>query len=625
MFLILMGVSGSGKTTTGQLAAKRLGWPFYEGDDYHPPQNVAKMAAGVPLNDQDRAGWLASLADLVSSAVASGSNGILACSALKRQYRRILAGSHPGEVKFIFLKGPFNLIRDRMGRRSGHYMSAGLLSSQFAVLEEPPGAYTLDITLPPEEIADRIVGYAMRNKPALGIIGLGVMGRSLAANFSRHGYDPTGYDIVPHSQADVDFRLASSPQELAGLLPAPRILLVMVPAGDAVNASIASVKPYLSPGDVVIDGGNSFFLESERHAVEMERDGFLFVGMGVSGGESGALWGPSLMPGGSAPAWETIQPMLEAIAARAPDGLPCVDWMGPGGSGHYIKMVHNGIEYADMQLIAEVYDLLHRGAGLSNSDLSRVFAAWNEGELKSYLVEITARILARVDDLTGLPLVDVILDEAAQKGTGKWASQNSMDTGAPVPAITAAVESRLISALKQERLAASAVLGGRPAFQHSRESLVAAAGQALYAAKVTAYAQGLALLGAASSQYGWNLDIARVVPLWRAGCIIRAALLEDITAAYRQSPGLPNLLLFPAFTGAVRQREAAWRKVVSTAVLSGIPVPGLAASLAYFDAYRSETLPANLVQAQRDYFGAHTYRRTDREGIFHTAWEDPIP
>jgi 6-phosphogluconate dehydrogenase len=327
------------------------------------------------------------------------------------------------------------------------------------------------------------------------------------------------------------------------------------------------------------------------------------------------------MPGGSKEAWPRVQAMFEAISAKAEDGEPCVAWMGTGGAGHYVKMVHNGIEYGDMQLIGEIYDLLHRGAGISNAELADIFAQWNTHELRSYLIEITAKILTRIDEETGKTLVDVILDEAAQKGTGKWTSQTALDTGAPIPTINAAVESRLLSALKDERVMAAKVLGSAKVFTGDKEALVAAAEQALYASKITSYAQGLSLLKLASKEYNWDIDLSQIVPVWRAGCIIRAALLSDITNAYRRNPDLPNLLLDEAFTQAVVRRQAAWREVIQTAVGLGIPMLAIGASLAYFDAYRSEVLPANLTQAQRDYFGAHTYRRVDREGSFHTKWE----
>jgi 6-phosphogluconate dehydrogenase len=461
----------------------------------------------------------------------------------------------------------------------------------------------------------------METKYKLGILGLGVMGRSLAKNFARNGFLPIGYDVAPHLPEDFDVAVANAPEALVTALEPPRVILMMIPAGAPVDGAIASLKPYLSKGDLIIDGGNSHFADTERRVKELQEDELHFIGMGVSGGETGALWGPSLMPGGSKEAWPRVKAMFEAIAAKAEDGEPCVAWMGAGGAGHYVKMVHNGIEYADMQLIAEIYDLLHRGAGISNAELADIFAQWNARELRSYLIEITAEILTRIDDETGKTLVDVILDEAAQKGTGKWTSQTALDTGAPIPTINAAVESRLLSALKEERVVAAKALGSAKKFAGDKKALVAAAEQALYASKICSYAQGLALLKMASEEYGWNMDLSQIVPVWRAGCIIRALLLSDITNAYRRNPDLPNLLLAEVFTRAVLNREAAWRQVVQIAVGLGIPLMATSDSLAYFDAYRSEVLPANLTQAQRDFFGAHTYRRVDREGTFHTQWE----
>jgi 6-phosphogluconate dehydrogenase len=395
----------------------------------------------------------------------------------------------------------------------------------------------------------------------------------------------------------------------------------MVPAGPQVDRAIAHLKPYLEPGDILIDGGNSFFLDTERRSLALETEGFNFIGAGVSGGEEGALWGPSLMPGGQRAAWEAIAPIFRSIAAKAEDGQPCVEYIGPRGAGHYVKMVHNGIEYGDMQLIAEIYDLLHRGLRLSSSELQMIFSEWNTGELQSYLIEITADIFSKTDRETGLPLVDQILDEAQQKGTGKWASQNALDIGAPIPTINAAVESRILSSLKSQRIHASRVIHG-PAvdYQGDRQHLVDAARQALYASKITSYAQGLALLRIASEEYHYNLRLDEIAKIWRGGCIIRAGLLGDIMAAYQRDPALVNLLLDDTFRIAVESRQRAWRFVVQTAVGLGIPVLALGASLAYFDSYRSERLPANLTQAQRDYFGAHTYRRIDRDGVFHTEW-----
>ena len=464
----------------------------------------------------------------------------------------------------------------------------------------------------------------------IGIVGLGVMGHNLALNMERNGFPVAGYDLdaaktkafLEGPGAGKQILGVDSPSALMAALEKPRRVLMMVPAGAPVDRAIAHLKPHLGPGDILMDGGNSFFLDTERRNKELEAEGFNFVGTGVSGGEEGALWGPAIMPGGQREGWEAVAPVLQAIAAKAEDSQPCVDYMGPRGAGHFVKMVHNGIEYGDMQLIAEVYDLLRRGLGLTAGELHETFSEWNKGELKSYLIEITADILKHVDPETGAPLVDVILDEAQQKGTGKWTSQNALDIGAPIPTINAAVESRILSSLKSQRVAASKILKGpNPVFKGNREKLISAARDALYASKITSYAQGLGMLRLAADEYQYDLQPGIIAKIWRAGCIIRASLLGDIMDAFQRNPRLVNLLLDDAFKTAVESRQESWRYAVQTAIGLGIPVLALSASLAYFDAYRCERLPANLTQAQRDYFGAHTYRRTDREGTFHTEWQ----
>jgi 6-phosphogluconate dehydrogenase len=463
----------------------------------------------------------------------------------------------------------------------------------------------------------------------IGVVGLGVMGANLALNMERNGFAVAGYDLEeskgkaflsgPAAGRRVD--IAASPDALMAMLKRPRRVLMMVPAGGPVDSAIAHLKPHLEPGDILIDGGNSWFLDTERRSKALAADGFHYIGTGVSGGEQGALWGPAIMPGGQREAWEALAPIFRAIAAKADDGEPCVDYIGPGGAGHYVKMVHNGIEYGDMQLIAEVYDLLSRGLGIPAAELAGIFGEWNTGELRSYLIEITAAVLSKIDPETGRPLVDLILDEAQQKGTGKWTSQHALDIGAPIPTINAAVESRILSALKAERVHASRVLHGpSPRYESSRDKFVAAARAALYASKITSYAQGFGMLRMASAEYHYDLKMADIARIWRAGCIIRASLLGDITAAFGRDAALANLLLDDAFRQAVESRQGSWRFVVQVAVETGIPVPAMSASLAYFDAYRSERLPANLTQGQRDYFGAHTYRRVDRPGVFHTEW-----
>ncbi len=463
----------------------------------------------------------------------------------------------------------------------------------------------------------------------IGVVGLGVMGSNLALNMERNGFRVAGYDLdaakarafVTGPGAGRNVEIATSPDELIAMLQRPRRILLMVPAGKPVDGAISHLEGHLEAADILIDGGNSHFLDTERRNRDLAAKGFHYVGTGVSGGEQGALWGPSIMPGGQVEAWNALAPVLRAIAAKADDGEPCVDYMGPGGAGHLVKMVHNGIEYGDMQLIAETYDLLSRALGMSAPELAKVFGDWNTGELKSYLIEITAAVLSKVDPDTGRPLVDVILDEAQQKGTGKWTSQKALDVGAAIPTIDAAVESRIVSSMKPQRVAASRVLKG-PSLSYTgeRQRLIDAARDALYASKITSYAQGLSLLRAASEEHKYDLKPATIARIWRAGCIIRATLLGDIMSAFQRDAGLVNLLVDPVFADAIHRRQAAWRDVVQTAVGLGVPMPATCASLSYFDAYRSDRLPANLTQGQRDYFGAHTYRRVDKPGVFHTEW-----
>ncbi len=467
----------------------------------------------------------------------------------------------------------------------------------------------------------------------IGLIGLATMGQNLVLNMERNGYKVvvfnrtrTTTDAFMKSRASgKSIRAAYSLKELVTLLKKPRKILLMVKAGEPVDEMISQLMPLLEPGDLIMDGGNSFFQDTERRAEEVRSKGYLYVGMGISGGEEGALWGPSLMPGGSREGYALIEPIMKAIAAKV-DGNPCVIYIGPRGSGHYVKMIHNAIEYGDMQLIAETYDLLYRGLGSSAKELHQLFSKWKEGPLSSYLIEITSDIFAATDDETGQPLVDKILDSAGQKGTGRWASQNAFELGVPIPTINAAVEARNLSAYKEEREHASKVFPQPPSsFSGNRSAFTEKVAEALYASKICSYAQGFALLRVASSHYQYGLDLAEIARIWRGGCIIRAQFLDDVSKAYRNSPHLPNLMVSPFFREALLQREKSWRHVVGTAIQLGIPVPAMSASLAYFDAYRSPRLPANLIQAQRDYFGAHTYRRIDREGIFHTEWKKTKP
>ncbi|AOJ34572.1 NADP-dependent phosphogluconate dehydrogenase [Burkholderia metallica] len=467
-------------------------------------------------------------------------------------------------------------------------------------------------------------------KQAIGVIGLAVMGRNLALNIESRGYAVSVYN---RSREKTDELIAEFPgrnlvpthtlEEFVASLETPRRILMMVKAGEATDATIASLKPLLEKGDVLIDGGNTHFTDTIRRNQELAQSGLHFIGTGVSGGEEGALRGPSIMPGGQRDAYDLVEPILKQIAAKAPsDGEPCVAYMGPDGAGHYVKMVHNGIEYGDMQLIAESYAVLKDVAGLTNDELGAVYTEWNQGELDSYLIEITSKIFGKKDDETGKHLVDVILDRAAQKGTGKWTSQNALDLGVPLPLITESVFARVLSSLKTERVAASKILSGPAAapFAGDRAAFIEAVRRALYLSKVISYAQGFAQLRTASEEYGWNLDLGTIAKIFRAGCIIRARFLQKITDAYAKDPALANLLLDPYFKDIAANYQTALRDVVVAAVKAGVPVPAFASAVAYFDSYRSERLPANLVQAQRDFFGAHTFERTDKPGSFHANW-----
>jgi len=467
-------------------------------------------------------------------------------------------------------------------------------------------------------------------KAKFGVVGMGVMGQNLALNIANKGYPVAVYNRT--DEKTVDFIKGPAKEQqiigtysysgLAEMLETPRKIMLMVKAGPAVDAVIDDIKPYLEPGDILIDGGNSFFPDTERRNKSLTEEGFMFIGAGVSGGEEGALHGPSIMPGGNREAWEAIEEVFTAAAAKAEDGEPCVDYMGPRGAGHYVKMVHNGIEYAIMQLIGEVYDLLHRGLDMSSEEMGELFTEWNEGKLSSYLIEITSEILKTKDPETGKPILDVILDEAKQKGTGKWTSQNALDLGVPTHTINAAVASRIISGMKEERVAASEhIKGPEPKFSDDRQQLIDAVEEALYASIILAYAQGFGLMDAASQEYDYELDLKRIARIWRAGCIIRADLLDDIMGAFDRDEGLTNLIMDEHFREIVSKRQGAMRYVITTAVGMGIPVYAMSAALGYFDAFRTARLPANLTQAQRDYFGAHTYRRLDKEGSFHTEWQ----
>lgn len=466
-------------------------------------------------------------------------------------------------------------------------------------------------------------------KQQIGVVGMAVMGKNLALNIESRGYSVALYNRTASKTEDVvkehpekNFKATYTIEEFVASLEKPRRIIMMVQAGKGTDATIQALLPHLDKGDILVDGGNTFFKDTMRRNEELANSGINFIGTGVSGGEEGALKGPSIMPGGQKEAYDLIAPVLEEISAKAEDGAPCVTYIGPNGAGHYVKMVHNGIEYGDMQLIAESYDLLKNVLGLSTEELADTFATWNQGELDSFLMEITADILTRKDDLgTGQPIVDVILDAAGNKGTGKWTSQSALDLGVPLPLITESVFARFISTYKEERVNASQKFPQTAfTFEGDKKEFIEKIRQALYFSKIMSYAQGFAQLRQASKEYNWQLPFGEIAKIWRAGCIIRAQFLQKITDAYDKNADLENLLLDDYFFDITVKYQQAVRDVVALAVQAGVPVPTFSSAIAYFDSYRAERLPANLIQAQRDYFGAHTYQRTDREGIFHYSW-----
>ena len=468
------------------------------------------------------------------------------------------------------------------------------------------------------------------SKQQIGVVGMAVMGRNLALNIESRGYSVSIYNRTTSKTDEVialhpDKKLVPtySVEEFVESLEKPRRILLMVKAGEATDKTIQSLLPHLDKGDILIDGGNTFFQDTIRRNEMLANSGINFIGTGVSGGEEGALKGPAIMPGGQKDAYDLVAPILEEIAAKADDGAPCVTYVGPNGAGHYVKMVHNGIEYGDMQLIAESYDILRRVGGLSVEETAEVFKSWNNGELDSYLIEITADILTKKDPETGKPMVEVIMDTAGNKGTGKWTSQSALDLGVPLPLITESVFARYISTLKEEREVASKELSPIKVPELSnteKQALIESVRKGLYFSKIMSYAQGFAQMRVASEEFDWNLNYGEIAKIFRAGCIIRAQFLQKITDAFERDPELKNLLLDKYFLYVTESYQEAVREVVVTAVQAGIPVPTFSSALAYYDSYRSEVLPANLIQAQRDYFGAHTYNRMDKPGVFHFEW-----
>ena len=634
MVIIIMGVSGCGKTTVGRQLADELQLSFYDADDFHSATNVEKMRAGTPLTDEDRSGWLAALAAGIATWESAG-GAVLACSALKETYRATLQAGARGPLRWVFLDGEEALIAARLRARHGHYMSAVLLASQFATLEKPPYGLHLSIAAPPEALVTHILAH-MNNDIAtaeFGLIGLGVMGKSLALNLVEKGVRVALYNRhVPGKEEDVAQHIVAENASLGHLagfddlsafiasLAPPRKIMLMVTAGAAVDAQLTALLPLLTPGDVLIDGGNSHYRDTSRRAQLLAEKGCYFVGTGVSGGEEGARRGPSIMPGGAREGYELVARYLELMATKDANGVPCTAYLGPDGAGHFVKMVHNGIEYAEMQLLAEVYQLL-RDQHVPPMEMVTVLRAWQaDPNLSSYLLGITVDIL-QVKEGDGL-LLDYILDQAEQKGTGGWSVQAALEYGVPFGIITEAVLARVLSAHKGARVQAAAryPTPATPELQHlDKQVFISQIKSAYQAARLLNHASGFQLLQAASTAESWALNLGEIARLWTSGCIIRSGLMEQLSRLFHTAD---DLLSAPVVVTQLQACRADFAVVVALGLQRGVALPVLSAALNYFLGYTTANSPANLIQAQRDYFGAHTFRRTDRptSEVFHAEW-----
>lgn len=621
--LFIMGVSGSGKTTVGKLLSKQTGIPFFDADDFHSTANVEKMKAGVPLTDEDRAAWLQSLNQLAKDHQTTGA--VIACSALKETYRQELAnGLH--HVQWVYLKGSYALIHERMLQRPHHYFSAAMLQSQFDILGEPSNAWVFDVQEEPNRITESILKYLIMLSD-FGIIGLGVMGKSLALNMAGKGIRLSLYNRYVKGQEEKVaeqfithnplLKAAKAFEDLHAFvqsLAMPRKILLMVNAGTAVDAVLDELKPLLSKDDIIIDGGNSFYKDTERRIQELNQYGFHFIGAGISGGEEGALKGPSIMPGGDAAAYRQVQPVLESTAARDKNGAPCCAYISNGSSGHFVKMVHNAIEYAEMQLLSEVYDVMRNGLQLSPDGIAAVFQQWNEQQLSSYLLEITIHILQTKEGEDWL--LDKILDTGSSKGTGSWAVATAAELGVPAGMLTSALYARYLSAQKSIRVkAADVFMFSKTTSVYSVEQLQ----QAYALARIINHVQGFELIQAAAHKYQWTINRSELARIWTNGCIIRSSLMEQLADVLHAE----ELLLHPFVIKSIQQHINELRLVVAACLQQGIAVPALTEAVNYIHAMGTANSAMNLIQAQRDYFGAHTYQRTDDSSgkAYHTQWK----
>ena len=619
----ICGVSGCGKSSIGKLLANQLNVKFADGDDFHPSANIAKMKTGQALDDNDRKGWLESIHSFASK---NEDSVVIACSALKEKYRTILRGKTNKSIHWIFLLGSYDLIHERMLNREGHFMPDALLKSQFDILEVPDYALKIDISASQQNIVDKIIHHT-RMKKQLGLIGLGVMGKSLSRNFASKGVTLSLYNrFVKGKEENIAIDFIQSYPELSeatgfedlgdfiSSLEVPRKVFMMISAGEAVDSTIDALIPLLDKGDLIIDGGNSHYKLTQARNDNLAGHGIYFIGTGVSGGEEGALKGPSIMPGGEKEAYQLIKNELESIAAKDKNNEPCCGHIGKGGAGHFVKMVHNGIEYAEMQLIAEVYGILRNGSNLSNKEISDVFEEWLGTDVSSYLLEITVQILRKKED--NKDLIDIILDKAGNKGTGSWTTIAACELGVPTPTLTAALFARYQSAFKTERTKAETIYrieGGKDS--PDQESLF----NAYKIARIINHHQGIHLILAASDSHKWEIDIAEVSRIWTNGCIIRSAFMEELTYLLKEE-NVP--LLHPKIVKEVKSHVNDLRMTISKAALFGNSIPCFQASLAYIETYTKTQSTANIIQGQRDYFGAHRYQRKDDPSgaTHHTIW-----
>ncbi|MDY8135785.1 NADP-dependent phosphogluconate dehydrogenase [Aquimarina sp. 2201CG5-10] len=631
---IIFGVSGSGKTTIGKAFAENLGIPFYDADDFHPEANLKKMSDGMPLNDNDRNPWLQELAKEIEK-WHNKSGAVLACSALKQKYRKVLQSVDAEYIKWIFLEGSYELIYERMASRDKHFFKKELLNSQFQTLEKPKEGIIVNIDKNITEIITEIKSKLNTLKSQIGLIGLGVMGKSLAKNLLSKNFHLSVYNRqVEDKEVDVAQKFVEQQstsnivlgfdelERFVESLEQPRVILVMVSAGKPLDMVIREITPLLSSGDCLIDGGNSNYKDTSEREKNLLKSGVHFIGAGISGGEEGALKGPSIMPGGSKDAYIKIRNFLEAIAAKDKTGRPCCNYIGPEGSGHYVKMVHNGIEYAEMQLLAETYHFLRFYVKKTPAQISEILESWRKKGKDSYLLEITINILKKKEG--NCYLIDKILDKSRQKGTGGWSTISALDLGVPLSTISEAVMVRNLSGMKSNRVAASELYSHISSINiYNEKELIANLESAFYATSIINHHIGFNLIQKASQQYNWNLNLSEIARIWTNGCIIRSELMEKISILFL-SKNNTSLLLFPEIVDILKAHFSSLTEVVSTAFKAGCPLPVASAAINYFLTYSSAQSSANMIQAQRDYFGAHTYQRIDRseDEYFHSNWKN---